>query len=84
MTDDQILDLIRESVQSSMPELAVQAAGITFDTSLTTVGLDSVGMLEAAAYIEDKLAADFPDDQLARVETVSDLAALIRGHLDRQ
>lgn len=83
MTDDQILDLIRESVASSMPELTADLGQVTFETGLTSVGLDSVGMLEAAAYIEEKLGADFPDDRLARVETVSDLAALIRDHLSR-
>jgi acyl carrier protein len=83
MSDSQILDLVRESVANTMPEMTKELDQLTLETSLTSVGLDSVGMLEAAAYIEDKLGADFPDDRLARVENVSDLAALIRDHLSR-
>ena len=83
MTDEEILSLVREGVLHSMPELSSEVDRITLETSLTEAGLDSVGMLESAAYIEEKLGADFPDDQLAHVETVSDLAALIRGHASR-
>ena len=83
MTDNEILDLIREGVLESMPELSEEVAKITLETSLASTGLDSVGMLEAAAFVEEKLCADFPDDQLAHVEKVGDLAALIREHVSQ-
>ena len=83
MSDEEILQLIREAVTEAMPELSSEVDKITFDTALTEAGLDSVALLEAAAFVEEKLDADFPDDKLAHVETVSDLASLVREHHSR-
>ena len=47
-------------------------------TVISTLGLDSIAVMEMAAYLEDKLDIQIPDDALAQAETLGDLEALIQ------
>ena len=47
-------------------------------TVISTLGLDSIAVMEMAAYLEDKLDIQIPDDGLAQAETLGDLEALIQ------
>lgn len=51
--------------------------GLDMDTHLADSGIDSVGVLEMVGYVEDALGLRFPDDEIARLATVRDVAALI-------
>ena len=81
MSEEEILALIREALVYAAPDKAAQLDRIEWSSSLSNLGIDSIGLLDASSYIEDKLAAHFPDDKLARVELVSDFGALMRQHL---
>lgn len=81
LTDEEILKLIREALVYAAPEHDARFQDVDWTSSLSALGLDSVGLLDASAYIEEKLQAHFPDDKLARVENVGDFAALIRQHV---
>jgi acyl carrier protein len=48
------------------------------DTVITRLGLDSVAVMELVSYVEDKLEIRLPDEDLARVQTVGDLGALVQ------
>jgi acyl carrier protein len=81
LSEEEILALIREALVYAAPEKAAQFERIDWSSSLSSLGVDSIGLLDASAYIEDKLSAHFPDDKLARVEHVGDFGSLIRQHL---
>lgn len=81
MSDDDILQLIRDALLYVVPDKADAVAGVGWDTPIAALGVDSIGLLEASAFIEEKVEATFPDDRLARVEKISDFAALIRDYV---
>lgn len=51
--------------------------GLTMDTRLGEMGLDSVGVLEMVGFVEQELDLRFNDDEILRLATVRDVAALI-------
>ena len=54
-------------------------------TVITTLGMDSVAIMELVAWFEEKLGVRIPDEQLSRIRTVKDLRDTIAGLLpDRQ
>jgi acyl carrier protein len=77
MSDDntaEILALFKAAVweidQKRLDEL-------TADDAISSLGIDSVAMLEIIGYLEDELDIHLSDESLAKVETVGDLAAVI-------
>ncbi len=50
---------------------------LTPDTVISKLGLDSVAVMELVAYFEEKLEIRMPDEDLARVQTLRDLATLV-------
>lgn len=77
---DRNLSLIRQALLHVVPKQAEAVAAVELDTPIASLGIDSIGLLEASVFIEDALGATFPDDRLARVETVKDFAELIQDH----
>jgi acyl carrier protein len=45
--------------------------------AISSLGIDSVAMLEVIGFIEEELAVHLSDEKLATVETVGDLARVI-------
>lgn len=82
-TDEQILELIRDSMMEAEPRGRAQIAGLGMDSTLASLGIDSLAALEIGATIEDRLGIRMPDDRLARVGSIRDLVVLIRDNLDR-
>jgi acyl carrier protein len=76
-----MLALIREALIHAAPDKAARFDRLEWSSSLSNLGVDSIGLLDASAYIEDRLSAHFPDDKLARVELISDFGALMQQHL---
>lgn len=76
MTDDEILNLIKEALEHSSPE----HAGVTLKpgSTLGELGISSITALEVAGYIEEKLNIRLPDDELAPLNTIGELVQLIR------
>ena len=79
MTDDEILNLIKEALVSVSPEHA--DAALTLDSTLSQVGISSITALEIAGYIEEKLNVRLPDDELAPLNTIGGLVQLIRRQI---
>ena len=61
---------IWEVDQKKLDNLSAAAA-------ISSLGIDSVAMLEVIGYLEDELDIHLADDKLASVKTVGDLAAVI-------
>jgi acyl carrier protein len=79
----------RESVRSELLELLGQhvPAGTPIVESSHLVGdlgIDSLGVMEIVAAIEDKFELNIPDDALREVNTVADVAAAIDVRLERE
>ena len=50
---------------------------LTRTTRLAEIGVDSVGLLEMVGAIEDEIGLRLPDEEIARLATVDDVADLI-------
>lgn len=55
--------------------------GLTRDTVISQLGMDSVAVMEVVTYFEEKLNLRLPDEELARVSTLGDLCNLIERQL---
>lgn len=79
MTNDEIVALIQEALASVEPKRRADFANLSMDTKIESLGLDSIRTLEMINAIEEKIEVTFPDEELAKVQKVGDLAGLIRG-----
>ncbi len=73
--------------QVSITQLFAQAAqevngkklqNLTKDTVISKLGLDSVAVMELVSFFEEKLSIRMPDEELAKVQTLGDLGALVK------
>ena len=83
MTDAEILTLIREALHEVAPTRDADFAGISLTTPIAELALDSIATMEMVGTIEDRLETTFEEDQLARVQTVGDLAKIVQQHQSR-
>lgn len=51
--------------------------GLTLDTRIAELGVDSVALLEIFGFVEEELDVYLPQEDLAQVKTFRDLSALI-------
>lgn len=77
--------LDKEILQNDLHELfgryALPGTTVSNDAHITgDLGIDSLGVMEIVAEVEDKYALIFPDDELPQIRTVGDVvAAIARG-----
>ena len=50
---------------------------LTNETVINKLGLDSVAVMELVSYFEEKLAIRMPDEDIATIQTLGDLAKLV-------
>lgn len=55
--------------------------GLTKDTVISKLGLDSVAVMELVSYFEEKLSIRLPDEDLAKVQTLGDLGAVVKAQV---
>ncbi len=76
--------------QVNITQLFTQAAlevngkkleGLNKDTVISKLGLDSVAIMELISYFEEKLEIRLPDEDLANVKTLGDLAGVVKTRL---
>ena len=48
------------------------------ETLISTLGMDSVAVMELVSYFEEKLSVRIPDEELSRIKTVKDLRDAIQ------
>ncbi len=71
------------SVSSMFAQAALEVngkklSGLNADSVIAKLGLDSVAVMELVSYFEEKLEIRMPDEDLAKVQTIGDLAALVK------
>jgi len=59
--------------------LAPDHANLSDDTTLDSLGLDSLDVVDLAIALEDEFSVDIPDDQIGNLKTVGDAVRFIEG-----
>jgi acyl carrier protein len=72
-----LCELLGEQVQTGAP--IAEGSHLVAD-----LGIDSLGVMETVAAIEDKFKLNIPDEALREVETVADVAVAIETRLQRE
>ena len=79
MDDAQILKLIKEALFEVAPSRKEEFdEELTFDMSIEDLALDSIATMEMVGFLEDKTEKTFPDEELAQVNSIQDLASLVK------
>jgi len=78
MTDQEILNLIKEALCTVAPDNKERFEQLTLDSDVKSLSIDSILTLEMVGEIEDRLARTFEEQELAKVNKLSDIAKLIR------
>ena len=58
-----------------------RARGLTLDTSILELGLDSLERMEILAAIEERFGGRFPEEMLPQLETCRDVVDAVENHL---
>ena len=75
-TDEKIISLFKEAVREV--DTGAKLGEVTMTTELSALGLDSVMTMEVIGVMEEKLNIRFPDEDLATIKRMGDLAGLVR------
>jgi acyl carrier protein len=77
MSEPRTVDVIKLFEQAALELADRKLEGLTRDTVINRLGMDSVTVMELISYFEDHLQLQMPDEDLARVSTLGDLARLV-------
>ena len=72
------VNIINLFAQAALEVNGKKLDGLTKDTVISKLGLDSVAVMELVAHFEEKLNIRMPDEDLAKVQTVADLGGLVK------
>ena len=78
MSDDKILALVCKALDDVAPGWNKDVSEVTLDLSMKDLSINSVELMEMVGVIEEDLGVTFPDEDLAGVHKLSDLAGMIR------
>lgn len=76
MSDDDAIGMIREALVAVAPKRKADFGGITVQTTIDQLQLDSIALMEMVGQLEERTGRTFPDEDLARIMTLGDLATL--------
>lgn len=79
MNDIEMLSLIKEALHDVAPNRGADFENIQLSASIDDLALDSIATMEMVSFLEDKVGTTFPDEELARVNSLGDLASLVRS-----
>jgi acyl carrier protein len=74
MTNPDVLSLF---AQAALEVNGKKLSGLTNETVISKLGLDSVAVMELVSWFEEKLTIRMPDEDLAQVQTLGDLSRLV-------
>lgn len=77
MSDAETLALIKDALNEVAPGREADFAKVTTDTSIADLGLDSIATMEMVGILEERIEQTFPDEELAKVNSVAHLIKLI-------
>lgn len=71
------VDVIALFQKAALEVSSKQLSGLTPETVISKLGLDSVAVMELVSYFEEKLEIRMPDEDLAQIQTLGDLTRLV-------
>lgn len=78
-------DKVRSELFGLLGQHVQEGAAIGDQSHLVAdLGIDSLGVMETVADIEDKFGLSIPDDALRSVETVADVVKAVEVRLERE
>lgn len=77
MTDD--TDEVAARIAGLVAERVPQQGAVASTTRIRELGLDSVAVMDLIMAVEDQFELLFPLERLPEVETIDDLARVVRG-----
>jgi acyl carrier protein len=77
MTDTEVLALIQSALTKVAPNRREEFADVKLTDAIEDLALDSIATMEMVGELEDATGKAFPDEELAKVSTVQDLANLV-------
>lgn len=72
------VNIIELFYQAALEVNGKKLAGLTKDTVISKLGLDSVAIMELVSFFEEKLNIRMPDEDLAKVQTLGDLGNVVK------
>ena len=77
MSNQEDIDVIKLFQEAAFEVSGRKLEGLTMDTTLAELALDSVIVLELVSHVEQQMGVRFEDEDLATLSTMKDLKALI-------
>lgn len=81
MTQQEILSMIQKAIDEVAPGKVSKIDDSNINTSIRDLGIDSVASMEMISMVEEELETNFPDDDLAGVNTLNDLLKLVQANI---
>lgn len=72
------VNIIQLFSQAALEVNGKKLDGLTKDTVISKLGLDSVAVMELVSFFEEKLNIRMPDEDLAKVQTLGDLGNVVK------
>lgn len=72
------VNIIQLFTQAALEVNGKKLDGLTKDTVISKLGLDSVAVMELVSFFEEKLNIRMPDEDLAKVQTLGDLGEVVK------
>ena len=72
------VNIIQLFSQAALEVNGKKLDGLTRDTVISKLGLDSVAVMELVSFFEEKLNIRMPDEDLAKVQTLGDLGEVVK------
>ena len=72
------VNIIQLFTQAALEVNGKKLDGLTKDTVISKLGLDSVAVMELVSFFEEKLNIRMPDEDLAKVQTLGDLGDVVK------
>jgi acyl carrier protein len=72
------VNIVQLFAQAALEVNGKKLDGLTRDTVISKLGLDSVAVMELVSFFEEKLNIRMPDEDLAKVQTLGDLGEVVK------
>jgi len=72
------VNVLQLFAQAALEVNGKKLEGLTKDTVISKLGLDSVAVMELVSFFEEKLEIRMPDEDLAKVQTLGDLGEVVK------
>ena len=72
------VNIIQLFTQAALEVNGKKLDGLTKDTVISKLGLDSVAVMELVSFFEEKPNIRMPDEDLAKVQTLGDLGDVVK------